>query len=252
MLGKEKIKYLSGLRLKKKRKAEKKFIVEGVRSVLEGIKSDYVCEEIFVAKKDNTLDEILKLAEKKKIKITEITSSQLKKITDTIHPQNVAALLQTAKTPFNYSGLILVFDKISDPGNLGTLIRTADWFGVNNIIISCDSVEILNPKVVRATMGSVFHINYKCVKNTRETLAQLKESNYKIALADLSGVPLCEFNPGNDKIALVLSNEANGATDEIRKLADVKLFIRQKGKAESLNVSVAGGILIYELAKIID
>ncbi len=249
MLGKEKQKYLAALRLKKKRKTEKKFIVEGVRSVTEGLKSDYYCEELFVVKNSELPAEIFSLAEKKKIKITEVGSAQLKKITDTVHPQNVAALFRIKETDFSPGDFILAFDKISDPGNLGTLIRTADWFGVKNILVSCDSVEILNPKVVRATMGSVFHVNYKCVKNLAEELSALKKKGFRIALADLEGIAVDEFERASEKLALVLSNEAEGPGEEIKATADVRLNIPKLGYAESLNVSVAGGILIYALTR---
>lgn len=250
MLGKEKQKYLASLQLKKKRKSEKKFIAEGTRSVLEGIKSDYHCEEIFVAGSNEEIEKILEIARKKKIKITEVKSTQLKKITNTIHPQNVAALFRIEETNFRYDDFLLVLDRISDPGNLGTIIRTADWFGIKNILIGCDSVDIFNPKVLRSTMGSIFHVNYKCVKNLADELKKMKEKNYRILLADLSGKSPEELEKTDEKkIALILSNEAHGVSGKVKSVADEKVAIPKFGDAESLNVSVAGGILIYEILK---
>ncbi len=249
MIGKEKLKYLASLKQKKRRKSEGKILVEGVRSVSEGLKSDYVCEEIFVVKDAKNLSEIISLAKKRRIKITEVGSLQLKKITDTIHPQNVAALFEIRKTGIKTDDLILAFDAVSDPGNLGTLIRTADWFGVKNLLISCDSVEITNPKVIRSTMGSFFHVNYKCAENFTDELLKLKRLGFQIVLADLNGEDVSRFDGKNRKSVLVLSNEAKGASESVREVADVKVAIAKLGAAESLNVSVAGGILLYEFTK---
>jgi TrmH family RNA methyltransferase len=248
MLGKGKQKYLTSLQQKKKRKSENKFIVEGVRAVTEGLKSDYVCEEIFFDKNAKNLDEILSLAGKKKIKITETNSLQLKKITDTIHPQGVAALFEIKRTRFEKAPFILALERISDPGNLGTIIRTADWFGAKNILLSPDCVEILNPKVVRATMGGIFHINYKIANDFAEELRNLKKDGYEILLADLEGTPVYEHERER-KSVLVLGSEAFGPSQETKETADFRITIPKLGEAESLNVSVAGGILIYELTK---
>ena len=249
MLGKERQKYLASLQLKKKRKAENKILVEGVRSVREGLLSDYLCLEVFVSAEDENNKEILQIAKRKKIKITDVTLSQLKKITATVHPQNIAALFEVKETKFEYADFLVLFDRISDPGNLGTLIRTADWFGAQNLIVSCDSVDILNPKVIRSTMGSFFHVNYKRAPDLPAEIRKLKEKGYQIALADLKGIPVGEFSNGKEKLALILSNEAEGPGKNIREVADVKINIPKTGNAESLNVSVAGGILIYELSK---
>ncbi len=249
MIGKEKLKYLSSLKLKKKRKSESKFIVEGVRSVLEGLKSDYICEEIFIAEKQDSFLEIIDLAKVKNVKITEVTQTHLKKITDTVHPQKIAALFRITETNIQLSNIILALENISDPGNLGTIIRTADWLGVKNILLSKESVDIFNPKVLRSTMGSIFHINFKYVENFQDQLLKIKEEGYEIFLADLNGTNISEYKKPINKSVLILSNEAFGPTEKTKEIADVKLTIPKLGQAESLNVSIAGGILMWELRK---
>lgn len=135
-----------------------------------------------------------------------------------------------------------MIDNISDPGNLGTIIRTCDWFGVYNILITNESVEYLNPKVLRSSMGSVFHLNiYDEV--FENDIINLKSEGYQIISSDIKGKNVFNFNP-EAKSVLVFSNESNGPSEMISELADKTISIPGKGRAESLNVSSAAAIII--------
>jgi TrmH family RNA methyltransferase len=248
MLSKNRLKYLSSLSKKKFRQIEKKFIVEGVRTVEDGLKSDYVCEEVFVLDtKIESLKRQLETAEKKKINITEVTENELSRFTSTKHPQSIASIFRIKENTRSIGENVVALDNISDPGNLGTIIRTCDWFGVDTVLLGENCVEVFNPKVVRSTMGSIFHVNFVQTQNLFSELQQLKTSEYLLAAAHLDGNSPQNLPQDKSRKVLILGSEAFGPSENILKLADLKIRIEGNGKAESLNVSVAGGILIYEM-----
>ncbi len=249
MVSKNRLKYLSSLTKKKFRRIEKKFIVEGTRAVLEGLRSPYVCEEIFISDfHSGSTDEIIKIAEQKSIPLQNVSEKEMEKFTETKTPQSVSALFYikenfhlTEKAPF------IALDNIADPGNLGTIIRTCDWFGLKNILLSDKSVELFNPKVIRSTMGSIFHINYEIAEDLSAKINALQAEGYKAVVADLEGTDLRTIGKLSSKTILILGSEAFGPSDEIVDIADYRVKIPGVGSAESLNVAVAGGILMYEL-----
>ncbi len=165
MISKSELQYYSSLLTKKHRQLENKFLVEGKKSVFEGLTSSYKCEIVFVTNKfseenENSLAQI----SKKKIRIETLKQKDFQNISDTETPQGIAAVfhkpkLQFSQTSFKDDKLIVMLDNISDPGNLGTIIRNCDWFGVKNILLSENIVDFTNPKVIRSSMGSVFHVN---------------------------------------------------------------------------------------------
>ena len=249
MPSKNRLKYLASLSKKKQRKIEGKFIVEGVRALYEGLNSDYVCEEVFIdAEHSGKVNDLIELSESKGIPVTFVSGEEIKKIADTKSPQSVAALFRV-KSNSNLSGgkFIVALDDVADPGNLGTIIRTCDWFGVENILISANSVDLFNPKVIRSTMGSIFHINYEIADDLSSKLNEIKSKGYKILAADMSGKSVKEAGKIESKVVLVLGSEAFGVSTEVMKTADYAVSSPGNGKAESLNVAVAGAILIYEL-----
>jgi TrmH family RNA methyltransferase len=142
----------------------------------------------------------------------------------------------------------LVFlDQLSDPGNAGTIIRNCDWFGIRDVLLSEGTVELYNPKVVRATMGSLFHLKiYEELKP--EILEKLKGRGYKIICSDIKGEDILDFEPP-EKSIIVFSNEARGPDNKIREIADYIVSINKKGKAESLNVASASAVILAMLTK---
>ncbi|MBI2436316.1 MAG: RNA methyltransferase, partial [Candidatus Magasanikbacteria bacterium] len=144
-------------------------------------------------------------------------------------------------------GPIICLDNIKDPGNLGTIIRTADWFGIKNILLSENSVDPYNPKVVRSTMGSMFHVHIFETGNLKKTLKKLKENfEYKIYSLDLKGKKLSTLKP-SPKSVYIFGSESHGVSEGLDELIDERYTIEKKGEAESLNVAIATGILLSNL-----
>ena len=140
-----------------------------------------------------------------------------------------------------------MLDNISDPGNLGTIIRNCDWFGIKNILLSENIVDYTNPKVIRSSMGSVFHVNlFEGID--AETLLKLKSQGYEILCADLEGENIFSHQR-NKKTILILSSESHGPSKEFLEISDKKICIPKIGDAESLNVASASAVLLAILTK---
>ena len=252
MISKNELKYYSSLLKKKFRESEKKFIVEGKKSVYEGIESDFNCEIVFVTNKFASEEvQFLKNLESRNYKVIVLKSIDFNKVSDTKTPQGITAVFEIEKAeldPLSFDDPLLVYlEHISDPGNLGTIIRTCDWFGIQNIFLSKETSEIFSPKVIRSSMGSVFHINiFKDV--TLDELSVLKKSGYEFLCGDLNGENIYNFNKGKRTI-LFLANESRGPSEKLLSIIDKKVTIPGKGKAESLNVASASAIILAELTK---
>ncbi len=253
MISKNDLQYYSSLLTKKHRKAEKKFLVEGRKSVLEGINSSYNCEIVFVTNKfSGENEETINIIAKKKKKIEILKQKDFQKIADTETPQGIAAVfIKPENNSESLSSIedkiVVMLDNISDPGNLGTIFRSCDWFGIKNIFLSENIVDYTNPKVIRSSMGSVFQISL-FEEIGAEDLLKLKSQGFEILLADTQGENIFTYRSEQKKI-LVLSSEAHGPTKEIEKISDKKICIPKIGDAESLNVASASAILLAILTK---
>lgn len=185
----------------------------------------------------------------RKINFQEISVKDIEKISTLKTPQEVIGLVKIPIWPtLNYDSLkqrfSLVLDNIQDPGNMGTIIRTADWFGINDIICSEDTVDVYNPKVVQATMGSLARVNVHYT-----TLAQaLQQIKLPIFGAMLDGENIYNTTFGDEGL-LVMGNEGNGISADIERLITTKITIPRAGQAESLNVAIATAILCSEIKR---
>jgi RNA methyltransferase, TrmH family len=245
------IKYLRSLRQKKYRDAEQKFLLEGWRPLRDALESSFRIEMIVVlpaerSKADNA--SLLALAKERDIPIKEVKAIQLKQISDEEHSQGVVALVnqQTLSfdaMPLQSANLIVACDHISDPGNLGTILRTCDWFGADAVLLSKGSVSLYNEKVVRSTAGSIFHLQVAEDIDFNIELANLKSKGFKIIATTLNGKPLSNFI-FPQKAVLLLGSEAHGVSPELIRQTDEILSIPSYGKAESLNVGIACGIFL--------
>jgi len=251
MISKNDLKYYSALLIKKYRQQENKFIVEGIKIVEEGLNSNFNCEAVFVTPAfiESSTD-ILNAIRKKTNNILEVKSADFQRISDTKSPQGIAAVFEKhspkRKVTETKEKYLILIDNVSDPGNLGTIIRTCDWFGFYNILLTNNSVEYLNPKVVRASMGSIFHINiYDGISET--DLLNLKKLGYSVVCSDVKGKNINSFSSEKNLI-VSFSNEASGPSDLIKNLTDEKITIPGKGRAESLNVSSAAAIILSKFA----
>ena len=245
----ENIKNIKKLKERKYRDLNNEYIIEGIKIIKEAInekaniKKVIICEECLA---NNLLDDKL-LYEIAKYDCIYVTKKIFEKITDVSKPQGILAIVEkNNKREIDYKeDIIIALDGIQDPGNLGTILRTIDSANLTQIIVSKDTVDAYNQKVVRSTMGAIFRINIVEVENLKETLKNIKKHKYKIMCTDLSANKNIYEADYNKKV-LVIGNEANGVTQEVLELADEKIIIPMLGKTEILNASVATSIIIYE------
>lgn len=222
----------------------------------EALDSDFVVEALFHTPQladSERGDGLIVKAQGRSIEIIEVTPRDLNKFTDTVHSQGVSALLQipepkTFPTEWEEPISLLALDAIGDPGNLGTIIRTADWFALDGILLGAGCVELYNPKVIRSTMGSVFHLPiYDDIGLDRE-LAQMKSLEFRICAGDAhKGTPIEEFE-WPSKMVLVVGSEPRGIDPKLHELIDNFVHIPKFGQAESLNAATATGILLFSIA----
>ncbi|WP_031516052.1 23S rRNA (guanosine(2251)-2'-O)-methyltransferase RlmB [Desulfofalx alkaliphila] len=252
-----KIKYLRKLGRRQFRLKERKFIIEGVRFVEELLGSGWQVQSLFYSTKlleNSRGKKLLEQAKGRKIDCWQISENLFKELADTETPQGVLALVDmpcydiqhilTASNP-----LLVVVDGVQDPGNLGTIIRSADAAAATGVITLKGTVDLYNPKTLRSTMGSIFHLPIITEQQPNETVNILKQKGIKIVVGEpRGGVDINQINL-TQPVALVVGSEAKGAGTEITKAADLNATIPMPGNAESLNVSVACGVMLYEVVR---
>jgi TrmH family RNA methyltransferase len=245
------IKHIRSLQQKKNRDIERKFLLEGWRPLRDAVESSF-CIELIVtltgANLNSEYQSVLTLAKKRNIPIKELKEVQLKQISNEVHSQGVVALVHQQIEVFDTKHLrsakyIVACDHVGDPGNLGTILRTCDWFGVDAVLLSEGCVSLYNEKVVRATAGSIFHLKVFENLKLKAALSYLKSESFRLIATALDGKPFTSYIP-QEKNILVLGSEAHGVTQDILQLSDEVLSIPRFGKAESLNVGIACGIFL--------
>lgn len=242
MLNKTHTKYIQSLHHKKFRDELGEFIAEGPKVVLELLDSrEFVC--IYIAGLESWIAANEKLLQKYPgPQIFEVKDFELDKISMLTTANNVLAVFKkktaAAVTPQNKITLLL--DGIQDPGNFGTIIRTADWFGIENIVCSANCADMYSPKVVQSTMGSLARVNV-LYTNIEEWLQQ--NDNIKKYAAALNGKPVSKHEKLQEAI-IIIGNEGKGISDAVMQQADEKITIPKVGEAESLNAAVATGIIL--------
>jgi len=242
MISKSQISFIKSLQLKKFRKAHNHFIVEGIKSITEFYEEDYTLHSIYYlpeisSKVDNFL---------RNIKGFEVSSDELNKISALSNPQDILAVFKIPEYDIRIEDMAgkyaLALDGVQDPGNLGTIIRTADWFGIDTLICSKDTADIYNPKVVQASMGSLSRMKIKyCGLDSF-----LSQYPYAIYGAVLEGDSLYESEFDKEGI-VILGNEGHGISDEVRRHVSKTIMIPRFGRAESLNVAISAAIICSEL-----
>lgn len=249
----ETIKHIRKLKDKKYRDEFNEYIIEGAKLINEavienaGIKTIIICEDCVTnGQIDNKL-----LYEIAKYNCIYVTENVFDSLTDVVTHQGIMAVMgkKSLVENINYSeDLIIILDDIQDPGNLGTILRTIDSVGLKQVILSNESTDAYSPKVVRSTMGAIFRINIIESEDLQETVKKLKKNKFKITATSLDANNSI-FDYKFSKSVLIVGNESKGISEEIFNLADEKIKIPMVGKTESLNVSVATGIILYEYVK---
>lgn len=247
---KAELKYYSSLLDKKERKKEKKFIAEGKKLVEEGILSRRSCEIIFATHQFAEENEVYlsKITGKNKFEV--ISNSEFKKLSDTKTPPGIAAVflydeIELNEKYFANENTIVCLENISDPGNVGTIIRTCDWFGVKKIILIEGCADAYNSKVIRGSMGSIFHVDI--FQNVQlQSLERFKKNGFIFLCADMEGRNISEYQFEKKQI-IFFSNESAGPSKMLIELADEKITIPRFGKAESLNVAAAGAVILAKI-----
>lgn len=240
MVSKNQIKLITSLQQKKYRQIHQLFIAEGVKVIQELVQSNFVLEHLFVTE---TIFESINVSKK-----TLISESDLKKLSCLATPNNCLALFKIpAQKAEITKGLIVALDDIRDPGNLGTIIRLCDWFGIEQIVCSEQTVDVYNPKVVQATMGSISRVNLSYL----DLLSYIEKSELPVFGTFMDGKNVYKEKLPNEGI-LILGNEANGISENIEKLVQYKLAIPRFGnlqQTESLNVATATAIFLSEFKR---
>jgi TrmH family RNA methyltransferase len=233
----------------KLRKEEGSFVVEGIKMAAEAVLLERV-EKIYATERG--FEALVERLERQPECPVELVSEQVfSGISDTVSPQGVLALVGMVSYSLDRmmeseNANLLFLEEVRDPGNLGTIFRTAECAGVNGIVLSSGCVDVYNPKVVRATMGAVFRMPFVCVEDFIGVIEETKRHGVRIFGASLLGERDFFEEDFRGKTGVVIGNEANGMSKEAEKAADVLVRIPMEGGAESLNASMAAGVMMYE------
>lgn len=254
MISQRQLKFLRSLKHKKYRTGANKFLLEGLRNCEQVLHSDFSVDALFISQyfgQNPRQKQLLQLAQSKAIEVFTASERELSTISDTIQTQGIVALVHQQMRPLQLDQIlqmeiVLAVEEMNDPGNLGTILRTASWFGVDGILVGKGSVEVYNPKVVRSSMGAIFHLPIFENVALDEILANAMECFQILATAPHQGQPLNELELKKPCL-LLIGNEARGLDPKLLQFSDQIIRIPSYGTAESLNVAVATGILLFEL-----
>lgn len=231
-------KLITSLRQKKYRVLHKLFVVEGIKVIGEFLNSSYELVNLFSTSSEVFSD----------YNPTIISDKELKKVSALSNPNSALAIFKIPdNSHLEFKNLTLALDAINDPGNLGTIIRLCDWFGIENLVCSKDTVDCYNSKVVQASMGSLTRVQIHYV----DLIEELQQTNLPVFIADMNGENVYKADLPNEGV-LVMGNEANGISDEVMKVANHIVSIPRFGnlqQTESLNVATATSILLSEFKR---
>lgn len=249
------VKMIKSLNHKKYREIEGKYFIEGIKIISEAIKQNIPLRDVIVCPEILNIvrggEEFSETLIKNGLTINYIPENIFKEMCLTQTPQGVLAVISKKENDLNdiafkTNGFYIVLDGIQDPGNLGTIIRTADAAGADAVILSEGCTDAYSPKVLRSTMGSVFRVNIYENINLEDALKKMKERGIKILVSSLNAEKYYFDEDFGNGTALVIGSEAHGARIIVQDLADSLIKIPMNEQLDSLNASVAAGILVYE------
>ncbi|AEF94063.1 tRNA/rRNA methyltransferase (SpoU) [Desulfotomaculum nigrificans CO-1-SRB] len=252
-----KIKYIRRLAQRNFREKERKLVVEGVRLVEEALQSGWRTESFvytYEAVQNERGSRLLELAQRKCAQTYQVTAHIMSQLSDTETPQGVLAVLWQpdyvlADVLPGQPPLVVVVDGVQDPGNLGTIVRSADAAGASGVVLLKGTVDIYNPKTIRATMGSLFHLPVVTAEDVDGALAYLASAGVTLIVGDpVLGEPIFKANL-KVPVAIMVGNEGAGPRADLNRFKHVKVNIPMPGRAESLNVAMATSIMLYEAVR---
>lgn len=250
----ETIKHIKKLKEKKYREEYKEFIVEGIKMIEEAIQENAKIKSIIICDDCKTQGSIPNelMYDIAKLNCIYVAEKIFSTITDVINPQGIMAIIEKPENKeneidYNESNF-LILDNIQDPGNIGTILRTADSLNFKQIIVSKGTADIYNPKVVRSTMGAIFRIKVVEVENLVKIIKEMKNNEIKVYATDLA-TDKSIYDVDYEKSAVVIGNEANGVSKEVLNESSERIKIPMIGKTESLNAAVATGVMLYEYVR---
>ena len=239
---------LRDLKSARVRREEKRILVEGEVMIREALSCGLRLED---AAADEGCAAFARELEARGLPVVQVNRSLLESICETRTPQGVCAAFE-APRPLAVAELperIVALDGVQDPGNVGTIWRTADAAGFQALLLGAGSADPLSPKVQRAAMGSGFRVPFCAAPELAEALTALRKRGYRVFASDLSGADFYARPDAGEKFVLVIGNEARGISDAVREAADCRVKLPMRGGAESLNAAVAAGIMMYELMR---
>ncbi len=247
------VKHVKKLKEKKFRDLNQEFIIEGIKLIREAIEEKANIKQIIIC--DNCEDSGLipkeLMYEIAKYSCVYVTENILKIMSDVNAPQGIMAIIgrNNKEQDIDYNqDIIVALDDIQDPGNLGTILRTVDSIGLNQILVSKGTADCYNPKVVRSTMGAIFRVKIIECENLKDTLEEIKRHKFELVTTSLQ-TQNSIYDINYNKKVIIIGNEANGVEQEIQDMSDIKVKIPMIGKTESLNASVATGVVLYEYVR---
>lgn len=250
----EQIKYVKKLKEKKFRDETHEYIIEGIKLIREAIEENVTIKTIIICEDcvegENAIEQSL-LYEIAKYNCIYVKRKIFQLLTDVMTPQGIMAVVEQGDNndAIDYhQDIILALDNIQDPGNLGTILRTADSANLKQIILTKETADPYNPKVVRSTMGAIFRMNIITTNSLEKTLKEIQKHHFEVVATSLE-TENSIYDIDYQKKVIVIGNEAKGVSRDIQNLADKKVKIPMLGKTESLNASVAAGIMIYEYVR---
>ena len=241
-----KIQTWKSLKDRKGRRETGCFLVEGRKMVEEALHSAFHVEAV--------LADEARLSEfdlPQDARVYAMPAHVLAAVCDTKTPQGVAAVVRMTDTPVRGSRIVAL-DGVQDPGNVGTIVRTADAAGFDGVLMSTQCADVFSPKVLRATMGSIFRMGIRVTDDLPGELSRMAAQGASVISSQLDGMPFYERAPVGEQFVLVIGSEGNGVTDEVKAVATHRVKLPMRGGAESLNAAVAASIMMYELTRDLD
>ena len=244
------VKAAAELKQKKYRTQNGLYLAEGLRTAEEAVAYKAVETLFYVATDDERTIRLLEDAAAQNIKLVCVSENVMKKIADTETPQGIIAVCKMRQLKLENllaSGkMLLVLDRVGDPGNIGTMLRTADAAGIGGLVLLKGCADIYAPKTVRSSMGSLFHIPVLSGVSEQEFVSAAKKAGYDLLVTCLDGADNLYKADLSGRIAFVMGNEAGGVSESLLAQADKRVYIPMAGRAESLNVAMAAGIVMFE------